>query len=160
MSLRETEIIADEVPSSITSCNCSFCNRVGALWAYFNLNNVEIHSESDLIDTYSWGEKAITYHRCGTCGCATHYTAPTNDGGTRIAINCRMASLSEISNIPIRQFDGRDTWKYLDEWYAYTSACSRTQQRWATDAGRYELVTSDITLISNWTEEEEWRCFV
>jgi len=74
------KITANALPSSITSCNCSICNRLGALWAYFDLENVE-----------------------------------TLSGGKLIAINCRMAPSSETSNIPIREFDGLVTWKYLDE---------------------------------------------
>ena len=109
------KLVANKAPSSITSCNCSICNRLGALWAYYDLKNVEILSTGKPIDTYSWGEKTITYHRCGECGCTTHYTATESDGSELIAINCRMASLSEVSNIPVRAFDGLGTWKYLDE---------------------------------------------
>ena len=39
---RNMKLVASKLPSSITSCNCSFCNRLGALWAYFDLKNVEI----------------------------------------------------------------------------------------------------------------------
>lgn len=109
------KITANALPSSITSCNCSICNRLGALWAYFDLENVETLSGGKPKSTYSWGEKTITYHRCGECGCTTHYTATESDGSKLIAINCRMAPSSETSNIPIREFDGLVTWKYLDE---------------------------------------------
>ena len=109
------KLATNEAPSSITSCNCSICSRLGALWAYYDLKNVEVLTEDKPEDTYSWGEKTITYHRCGECGCTTHYTATESDGTELIAINCRMAPIPEINNIPIREFDGLDTWKYLDE---------------------------------------------
>jgi hypothetical protein len=107
--------MANEEPSSLTSCNCSICNRLGALWAYYDLENVKIFSGDKPENTYLWGEKTITYHRCGECGCTTHYTATESDGSRRIAINCRMSPPSKISNILIREFDGLVTWKYLDE---------------------------------------------
>ena len=109
------KLVAKELPSSMTSCNCSICNRLGALWAYYDLGNVEIISGDEPKSTYSWGEKTITYHRCGKCGCTTHYTAIESDGSELVAINCRMAPLPKIRNIPVRPFDGLDAWKYMDE---------------------------------------------
>lgn len=109
------KLVANEAPSSITSCNCSICSRLGALWAYYDLEDVRILSGDKPGDTYSWGEKTFTYHRCAECGCTTHYTATESDGRKIIAINCRMAAATEIINIPVRAFDGLDTWKYLDE---------------------------------------------
>ena len=109
------KLVTHELPSSMTSCNCSICDRLGALWAYYDLDNVELVSGDQRKNEYSWGEKTITYHRCGECGCTTHYTSTESDGSELIAINCRMAPLSKIGNIPVRAFDGLDTWKYLDE---------------------------------------------
>jgi len=109
------KLVADQPPSSITSCNCSICNRLGALWAYYDRQNVELIDGDTPADTYSWGAGTITYHRCAECGCTTHYTATEADATELIALNCRMAKLSDISRIPVRQFDGLLTWKYLDE---------------------------------------------
>ncbi len=108
-------LVANESPYSLTSCNCSICNRLGAIWAYYDRKNVEIVSGDKMKNTYSWGEKTITFHRCGECGCTTHYTAAESDGSELVAINCRMAKLSDISEITIREFDGLTTWKYVDE---------------------------------------------
>ena len=109
------KLVTANPPASITSCNCSICNRLGALWAYYDRQQVEIIRGDAPMDSYSWGEKTITYHRCGECGCTTHYTATEADGSGLIAINCRMAPLSDISGIAVREFDGLITWKYLDE---------------------------------------------
>lgn len=109
------KLVANRPPAEITSCNCSICNRLGALWAYYAGKNVEVISGDAGSDAYSWGEKTITYHRCGDCGCTTHYTTLEADGSEMVAINCRMARLSEICNVPLREFDGLVSWKYLDE---------------------------------------------
>ena len=108
------KLVATEPPSSITRCNCSICHRLGALWAYYEQDKVTIASRGQPNQSYAWGEKTITYHRCGVCGCTTHYTGTADDGGDLIAINCRMARPSDISSIPLREFDGRVSWKYLD----------------------------------------------
>ena len=109
------KLIAVGRPSSITRCNCSICYRLGALWAYYAQRDVEIVQVEGASDTYAWGEKTIVYHRCDKCGCTTHYTAADDDGGELVAINCRMARPVEIGAIPVRDFDGLDSWKYLDE---------------------------------------------
>ncbi|MDH3763213.1 MAG: aldehyde-activating protein [Gammaproteobacteria bacterium] len=108
------KLTANRRPSSITSCNCSICYRLGALWAYFVSDDVELRIGEHPSAGYAWGEKSITYHRCGNCGCTTHYTSSDRDDGQRIALNCRMAPISEIEGIPVRSFDGRDSWRYLD----------------------------------------------
>jgi hypothetical protein len=105
---------SNELPESMTSCNCSICHRLGALWAYYDSEKVKVQVGDKSVDTYSWGEKTITYHRCGECGCTTHYTTVETNGNKIIAINCRMASSSITEKIPVRQFDGLLTWKYQD----------------------------------------------
>jgi hypothetical protein len=109
------KLVANKKPSSITRCNCSICNRLGALWAYYGLEDVNIVPGEEPDDTFSWGEGTIIYHRCSICGCTTHYMAIDDDGSDLVALNCRMAPGTEISNISIREFDGLNAWKYSDE---------------------------------------------
>ena len=109
------KLVTTESPSEITSCNCSICYRLGALWAYYEEENVKITVAVEPKNTYTWGKKTMIYHRCGKCGCTTHYTTTEGDGNELIAINCRMAQISDISEIPVREFDGLLTWKYTDE---------------------------------------------
>ena len=109
------KLLANASPESLTSCNCTICHRLGALWAYFDLQEVEISRGDKPVKTYSWGEKTITYHRCDKCGCTTHYTALEDDGSELIALNCRMAPPAQVDAIKILKFDGRDSWKFLDE---------------------------------------------
>lgn len=108
-------LAAGEMPESLTSCNCSYCYRLGALWAYYDLKDVDIETDHGAVDEYRWGEQTITYHRCADCGCTTHYTTLDEDGSELIAINCRMAPATAIADIPVRVFDGLVSWKYLDE---------------------------------------------
>jgi len=109
------KLLANESPDSLTRCNCSICHRLGALWAYYDLEDVGFPVDEKPANTYSWGEKTITYHRCSVCGCTTHYTAREADGSELIALNCRMAPLAQIRSIPVREFDGLNTWQYRDE---------------------------------------------
>lgn len=99
-------------PETITCCNCSMCNRIGALWAYYQAEQVTIKSNRPL-NSYLWGKKLRTYHSCSVCGCVTHYTQKRNDDTNRVAINTRMAFPKLSRVIKIRYFDGANTFKYI-----------------------------------------------
>jgi len=101
-----------EIPETITSCNCSICHRIGALWGYFLEGNVEIKIKTTK-NIYMFGKKLRTYHSCPVCGCTTHYTQNRDDGTKRVAINTRMANPEIIKPIQVKYFDGAHTFKYI-----------------------------------------------
>ncbi len=45
------KLFPEAPPGSLTSCNCSICRRLGALWAYFNLGEV-----ADMSGVRAWGD--------------------------------------------------------------------------------------------------------
>lgn len=102
-------------PTELTSCNCSLCHRLGTLWAYYPIAQVRVLGETT---TYRWGDKTIDFHRCATCGCATHWSlvapaiAPEDN---RFGVNARLMPRAVIEGVRIRRLDGADTWKFLDE---------------------------------------------
>ena len=106
---------AAALPTSVTECNCSICTRYAARWAYFTRQTAHIRCEPEAIKAYSWGDHDIAFFHCTTCGCLTHYGSTTETENSRVAINTRMVSPEVLANIPVRQFDGADTWKYLNE---------------------------------------------
>jgi hypothetical protein len=106
---------ATRSPLSVTRCNCSICYRLGAIWAYYDSAEVAIQTGNSPVITYAWGEKSITFHHCSKCGCATHYTTTESDSSELTAINIRMAPASITDSIPVRDFDGAVSWKYVDE---------------------------------------------
>lgn len=109
------KISATDTPTSLTSCNCSICHRIGALWAYFQASDVEIQIQNTPTSIYQWDKKEIDFHHCTQCGCTTHYQSIHREGYLQVAINARMALPDHVSNIPVRRFDGANTWKYLDD---------------------------------------------
>ncbi len=56
----------------------------------------------------------MAFVTCATCGCTTHWEGLGTDPGSRMAVNCAMAERGDIAGIPVRRFDGADTWTYLD----------------------------------------------
>lgn len=107
------QITVAELTETTTSCNCSICNRFGALWMYYKADDLAIQCEKTPTVAYIWGDKTIEFHHCPLCGCTTHYLSVDKEN-QRAAINGRMFNLDIITSIKIRKFDGAVSWQYLD----------------------------------------------
>jgi hypothetical protein len=103
-----------EPPATVTDCNCSICRRYGALWAYYTRDQVRLTAEPDALSPYSWGDRSIEFWHCRRCGCMTHYTSIEDHPQARIAINARMLPPELLRSLPVRHFDGAETWEYID----------------------------------------------
>ncbi len=100
-------------PQWLTRCNCSVCRRSNGLWAYADPDLVVVHHDADATAAYVQGDKTLALHHCRTCGCITHWT-PLDLKVRRMGVNCRMAAPEDIAGIRIRNFDGAETWAFLD----------------------------------------------
>ena len=95
---------APSAPDTVTECNCSICRRLGARWAYYSPKQVRI-TEAEPTDTYIWGDRDLTLHRCSDCGCVTHWhaTDPTYD---RMGVSARLLAPEILAVARVIQFDG------------------------------------------------------
>ena len=99
-------------PDSATECNCSFCRRAAARWAYYAPADVKM-PRAGATQPYVWGERMLAFHRCRSCGIATH--GQSLDGAQeRMAINARLIDGLDWDQVTIRHFDGAGTWEYVD----------------------------------------------
>jgi len=99
-------------PKRLVSCNCSICRRVAALWVHSPpAKGVVLNAPEGSTNIYSWGDKSLQFHSCKVCGCTTHWSGVN---GGRFAVNFRMVDPDSYKNIPVRRFDGADTWEFLD----------------------------------------------
>ena len=106
--------IYDVSPEYVTECNCSICRRLGALWAYADAEYINIICPGDSISEYSWGDKSLAFCSCKICGCTTHWRSLDSNNSSRMAVNMRLVDPENIKSLPIRHFDGADSFKYLD----------------------------------------------
>lgn len=99
-------------PKRTTSCNCSICRRLGALWIYAPVSEITVTGPTN---SYVHGDKSLAFHTCQTCGCTTHWEnlSPSEDDAY-MAVNLRLADPDVIAAVSVRHFDGADTWTFLD----------------------------------------------
>ena len=108
-------VTMERLPHSVTSCNCSICYRLGAIWGYYHPAKLNASSDSAPLANYTWGKKHMRFFHCPLCGCVTHYETTEASGNNWVGVNFRMMDATVIDSVPVRYFDGADTCKYLDE---------------------------------------------
>ena len=109
----DVRVSIPRLPETVTSCNCSLCYRIGALWAYFTRGEVTIERPAEGVE-YSWGDRCMVIHSCGRCGSTTHYESVDEGPEARVAVNMRMAPRALAESVPVRHFDGADSWTFID----------------------------------------------
>jgi len=61
------------------------------------------------------GDGDLAFVSCATCGVTTHWEpARSQDGPAYMAVNGALADPASTKDLPIRHFDGADTWTFLD----------------------------------------------
>ena len=106
-------LTAPKPPETVTECNCSICRKLAARWAYYSPSEVGM-PKAGSTQPYVWGDRMLAFHRCKTCGVTTHWQS-LDGTQERMAINARIMNGLDWPAIRVRQFDGAETWEYLDE---------------------------------------------
>ena len=91
------------------------CRRLGALWAYYEIDQVRVHGHPKHTAEYVWGDKPLRTVRCRNCGCVTHWEPLTPEHGKQMAVNIRNFDPQDMGPVRIRLFDGANTWRYIEE---------------------------------------------
>lgn len=108
------------LPEKLTDCNCSVCRRYRALWAYAPPDQISLAIAGPVV-RYTHGDHEIAFVTCGTCGDTTHWVpnGAEQDRGY-MAVNAAMLAAEVVAGIPVRRFDGAETWTYLDTAESFT----------------------------------------
>ncbi|CAN5879284.1 GFA family protein [soil metagenome] len=103
----------DGTPERATACNCTACRRYGVLWAYDH-EGEGIHVAGPT-KAYVRGDSMLGFHFCSECGCVAYWRSlePNEEGRRRIAVNLRLAEPDLVAHVPIKHFDGLDTFDAL-----------------------------------------------
>ena len=100
-------------PERATACNCTACRRYGVLWAYDH-EGEGVHV-SGATKAYVRGDAMLGFHFCPECGCLAYWRSlePDEAGRRRMAVNLRLAEPEPVAGVPIKHFDGFDTFDAL-----------------------------------------------
>lgn len=99
-----------ETQQAITSglrCNCSICQRKGAVMSTFVLPLDALNVQADEADLglYQFGEKTAKHYFCRNCGIYTFHETARFPGQYRVNLGC--VDELDTANMPFEVFDGR-----------------------------------------------------
>lgn len=87
-------------------CNCSLCQRKGALMSDFTLapDELQITAAADALATYLFGSGVAQHHFCRTCGIYPFHQTLRKPGHYRLNLGC--VEGLDSSGLPFEVFDG------------------------------------------------------
>ena len=101
-------------PEFAIRCNCSICRRLGTLWIYSDAANISLTGVDDTATvSYSHGDMELDFRTCKKCGTSILWQSIETPGKGRMALNLNMAELDDIYKVPVRLFDGADSWSFF-----------------------------------------------
>jgi hypothetical protein len=99
------EVTADI--SSVVSCNCSICQKRGALWVFVPVDSFALRAGAEDLKDYQFGKKSIHHEFCGQCGVGAFSRGTAPDGSKMVAVNVRCLDEVDIAALKLTPFDGR-----------------------------------------------------
>ena len=101
-----------EVTADITaavSCNCSICQKRGALWVFVTPEHFALRAGADDLRDYQFGKKRIHHLFCPQCGVGAFSRGVKPGGGEMVAVNVRCLDDVDIAVLEPAFFDGRSS---------------------------------------------------
>lgn len=96
----------DGATGQVLECNCSLCRRKGALWQPTDDAHFRILSGEDELVLYQFGTHTAKHFFCKHCGVST-FSHPRS-APDKWVVNLRCVDDLDLSQLKIRQFDGRN----------------------------------------------------
>jgi hypothetical protein len=95
-------------PDYMNACNCAFCTKLGAVWAYYALSAVEIEGEPRAYVRADVDNPTLSGNFCPDCGATTHWAPIGENHRDRAGINMRLFDPAELIGIEVRYGDRRN----------------------------------------------------
>jgi len=92
---------------TVMSCNCSICQRKGALMWFVPRERLRLLTPDDNAGTYLFNKHVIRHRFCPTCGMHPYGEGKDAKGNAMAAINIRCIEGIDLGTIPVTHFDGR-----------------------------------------------------
>ena len=93
--------------SGAMSCNCSLCQRKGALMWFVPREQLQLLTPDENAGTYTFNKHVIKHRFCAKCGVHPYGEGVDAKGNAMAAINIRCLEDIEFEKIPVTHYDGR-----------------------------------------------------
>ena len=90
-----------------TSCNCSICQRKGALMWFVPRHQLQLLTPDENASSYTFNKHVIRHRFCPKCGIHVYGEGVDPKGNVTAAINVRCLEGIDLDSIPVKHFDGR-----------------------------------------------------
>lgn len=99
------EITVPEIQKGLR-CNCSVCERKGAVMTPFTIapQDIKISAEQGALSTYEFGTDVAKHHFCNRCGIYTFHKTMRVPGHYRVNVGC-IDNINSLE-LPVDVFDG------------------------------------------------------
>ena len=91
----------------VADCNCSFCQKRGALWAYAQREQFRLLQGERALTDYQFGRKVIHHVFCKNCGVGSFSHGPAPGDSDVVGVNARCLDGVDLTTLAIVPFDGR-----------------------------------------------------
>lgn len=93
--------------TSAVRCNCSICQRKGALMSGFTLapDELKITASEDVLRKYQFGSHIAEHYFCGNCGIYTFHATFRKPGHFRVNLGC--IDDLDMNKVEVSFFDGK-----------------------------------------------------
>jgi hypothetical protein len=92
--------------SNVMSCNCSICQKRGALWVFVPPESFALRAGSDDLKDYQFNKRVIHHVFCPQCGVGA-FSRGTSPQGEMIAVNVRCLDDVDLASLKVTPFDGK-----------------------------------------------------
>lgn len=91
----------------VMSCNCSICQRKGALMWFVPRDALRLLTPDQDASTYLFNKHVIRHRFCPVCGIHPYGEGTDPKGNRMAAINVRCLEGVAIERLPVTHYDGR-----------------------------------------------------
>jgi hypothetical protein len=98
---------AESELAPVLHCNCSICQKRGALWAFVKAPQFRLIQGDDALTDYQFGQKRIHHLFCASCGVGSFSRGQAPNGEETYAVNVRCLDDVDIAALALTPFDGK-----------------------------------------------------
>lgn len=101
------EVRKQEAPENLMRCNCSLCEKRGAIMAAAKLDDFAVTEGKAFLTLYQWNTNIAKHYFCSRCGIYTHHQRRRRPDEYGYNVACiEELDIDSLGDIPMT--DGRD----------------------------------------------------